>query len=86
MDQTMTTTIDSVTPVNGAVLDALGLRWPAKGIERLTQIQGLERTIAALRAENLALRIHVQELERLLLDTREDGPTPAGSADNGHPA
>jgi hypothetical protein len=79
MDQATTTTIDRGTPVNGTVLDALGLRRPATGLDRLATLQRLERTIAAL-------RIHVQELERLLLDTREDGPAPADSADNGHPA
>jgi hypothetical protein len=83
MDQSTTTTIDR----NGTILDALGLRRTATGLERLAKIQGLERTIAALRAENLALRIHVQELEHLLLQGGEDGPAPtAASADNGHPA
>jgi hypothetical protein len=86
MDQSMTTTIDRANPLNGTVLDALGLRRPAAGLERLAKVQGLERTIAALRAENLALRIHVQELEHLLLDTREEEPAPAVSADNGQPA
>jgi len=84
MDQSTTTTIDRANPVNGTVLDALGLRRPATGLERLAKIQGLERTIAALRAENLALRIHVQELEHLLLDAREDGPAPAVSVENSH--
>jgi hypothetical protein len=79
-------TIDRASPVNRTVLDALGLRQPAAGLERLAKIQGLERTIAALRAENLALRVHVHELEHLLLDTREDGPALAVSADNGQPA
>ena len=79
MDQSTITTLDR----NGAILDALGLRRPAAGLERLAKIQGLERTIAALRAENLALRIHVHELEQLFLEPREDGPA---SADNGHPA
>jgi hypothetical protein len=51
----------------------------------LATIQGLERTIAALRAENLALRVHVRELEQLFLDARDDDPTPTVSVDNGHP-
>ena len=86
MDQSTTTTIDRANPINGTVLDALGLRRTAAGLGGLAKIQGLERTIAALRAENLALRVHVRELEHLLLEPREDGPGPAVSVDTGHPA
>jgi hypothetical protein len=87
MDQSTTPTIDRAHPANGTILDALGLGRTAAGLNRLAKIQGLERTIATLRAENLALRIHVQELERLILETCEDRPDPAADArENGHPA
>ena len=86
MDQSVTTTIDRAFPIDGTILDALGLRRTAVGLARLAKLQGLERTIAALRAENLALRVHVQDLERVLLETGEDRPGAAADAgDNGHP-
>ena len=77
MDQSTTTTLDRANPSNGTILDALGLRRTAAGLERLAKIQGFERTIAALRAENRALRVHVKELEQVILETGEDGlPLP----------
>ena len=86
MDQSTTTTLDRAFPIDGTILDALGLRRTAAGLARLAKLQGLERTIAALRAENLALRGHVQELERVILETGEDRRGPAADAgDNGHP-
>ena len=86
MDQSTTLTVDRSNPINSTIPDALGLRRPATGLERLVKIQALERTIAALRAENLALRVHVRELEDLFLEPRQDGPAPPAVADNGHPA
>jgi len=86
MDQSATTTIDRAFPIDGTILDALGLRRTAAGLGRLAKIHGLERTIAALRAENLALRVHVQDLERVLLETSEDrGSAGVDAGDNGHP-
>jgi hypothetical protein len=81
MDHVLPSSIDPAPAIPDAVRDALGLRRPAGSIDRLVNVQVLERTIAALRAENLALRIHVQELERLLLDGEtERQPAPLSSA------
>jgi hypothetical protein len=68
MDLLLTTSIDKAPAIPDGVRDALGLRRPAGALDHLVNVQALERTIAVLRAENLALRIHVQELERLLVD------------------
>ena len=76
MNQSAPTTIDRAVPIDGTILDVLGLRRTAAGLGHLAKIQGLGRTIAALRAENLALRIHVQELEHLLLEPGEDRLAP----------
>ena len=92
MDHASTSSVERVPAIPGAVVDALGLRRPdAGGLDRLVKVQALERTIAALRAENLALRIHVQELERLLVQCEEERTAPVGDAPpapdgNGRPA
>jgi hypothetical protein len=40
-DSLATATIDRANPITGTVLDALGLRRPSAGLERLAKIQGL---------------------------------------------
>jgi len=91
MDHAQTNFARQTPEIPGAVLEALGVRRPGAGLDRLVKLQALERTIAALRAENLALRIHVQELERLLVECEDgrrppDGTATPAIAPNGEPA